>query len=123
MLRGIVCAGFISLALTGVAAAQKYPGTGIPRGPAPPPRPPAVQAPPPAVPAAPAASTGHDAGAERIARGLPLDPAVRDLQNQLPANVPAVERTLGLHPPTGRATDMRGRLPSPREIVDALAPR
>jgi hypothetical protein len=54
---------------------------------------------------------------------LPLDPGVRELRDQLPPNIPAVERALGLRPPRGPATDMRGRIPSPREIADALAPR
>lgn len=61
--------------------------------------------------------------AERMARTLPLDPQTRDLQDQLPANPRDVERRLGLREPRGPATDMRGRTPTPREMVNALTPR
>ena len=61
--------------------------------------------------------------AERLAQSLPLDPTTRELRDQLPPNPPATEARLGLREPQGPAIDMRGRTPTPREIVDALAPR
>jgi hypothetical protein len=137
MPRWIALVCVMSLFGIASAAAQKYPGTPIPVAPAP-----AVKYPSPAAPqypssvapqyppsAAPqptpsaASQPERDAAAEQRAQRLPLDPATRDLRDQLPPNVAGVERTLGLRPAHGPATDLRGRLVSPREIVDALAPR
>jgi hypothetical protein len=148
MLRWIGCGCVVSLALAAPAMAQKYPGNTIPSGPTAPYSAPAPYTAPvpytvptpytapmpsrppyptmpvtPMQPSASIASPGSDVAAERFARSLPLDPAIRELRDQLPPNVPAVERALGLRPPRGSATDLRGRVPSPREIVDALAPR
>jgi len=61
--------------------------------------------------------------AERLAQSLPLDPQTRELRDQMPSDPRGTERRLGLREPRGPATDMRGRTPSPREIIDALAPR
>ena len=135
MLRwtGCACVVALSLAFAAAANAQKYPGATIPAGPQIPYSAPSPYSTPytaparpqmtiPALPAAPAAQEG-DAAAARVAESLPLDPATRDLRDRLPPNVPAVERALGLHPPSGPATDMRGATPSPRDIVNALAPR
>lgn len=61
--------------------------------------------------------------AERLAQTLPLDPQTRELRDQMPPDPLGAERRLGLREPRGPATDLRGRTPSPREIVDALAPR
>lgn len=75
---------------------------------------------------APAFSPPRRAGnpdAERLAQSLPLEPSTRELQDQLPPNPRATEARLGLREPQGPATDMRGRTPTPREIVDALAAR
>ena len=111
----------------GAAFAQKNPGITIPTGPMTPPasaiqRPPAFV--PPNIPNVSASQAeGSDPAAERVARGLPLDPQTRDLRDRLPPDLPAVERALHLRPPVGSATDMRGRTPSAQEIVDALAPR
>ena len=76
----------------------------------------------PPAPRAPAARAGN-ADAERLAQSLPLDPQTRELRDQMPADPHGTERRLGLREPRGPATDLRGRAPSPREIVDALAPR
>lgn len=85
-----------------------------PRGYAPPaPRP---------LPSAAAPRPGNP-DAERLAQALPLDPQTRELRDQLPPDPRGTERRLGLREPRGPATDLRGRTPSPREIVDALAPR
>jgi hypothetical protein len=74
---------------------------------------------------APAATTPsrEDPAAAQVGDALPLPPAVRDLRNQLPPDPRGTARQLGLREPTGRATDMRNRTPTPREIADALAPR
>ena len=66
---------------------------------------------------------GVNPEAERLARTLPLPPETRELRDGVPADRVGTERRLGLREPRGQATDMRGRTPSPREIVDALAPR
>lgn len=84
-------------------------------------RPYAPPAPRPMPPAA--APQGGNPDAERLARTLPLDPQTRELRDQMPADPRGAERRLGLREPRGAATDLRGRTPSPREIVDALAPR
>lgn len=60
--------------------------------------------------------------AERLAQSLPLDPQIRELRDRMPADPQGTERRLGLREPHGPATDLRGRAPSPREIVDALTP-
>jgi len=80
--------------------------------------PPAPQAMPPV-----AAPRAGNPDAERLAQSLPLDPQTRELRDQLPADPRGTERRLGLREPRGPATDLRGRTPNSREIVDALAPR
>lgn len=77
----------------------------------------------PAPRALPPAARAGNPDAERLAQSLPLDPQTRELRDQMPADPRGVERRLGLREPRGPATDLRGRAPSPREIVDALAPR
>ena len=77
--------------------------------------------PPPS--SAPAAPRAGNPDAERLAQSLPLDPQTRELQDQLPSDPRGVARRLGLREPRGQVVDLRGRTPSPREIVDALAPR
>ncbi len=144
MLRwsGYICVLSLGLAVAGDACAQKNPGNTIPTAPvtpyaapvspyaapvspyaAPYTAPARPQVTSPAEPASPPAAQGGDAAAERVARSLPLDPSIRELRDRLPPNIPAVERSLGLRPPRGPATDLRGRTPSSREIVNALAPR
>ena len=130
MPRWIAFVCVMSLCGIASAAAQKYPGTPLPVAPVPSakyPSPAAPQYPSPMAPQPPAASPavqpGRDAAAEQRAQRLPLDPATRELRDQLPPNVAGVERALGLRPASGPATDLRGRIASPREIVDALAPR
>jgi hypothetical protein len=119
-----ICLAIVAAA--GSAVAQKNPGLIIPVAP------PAIQSQPPmanhpyTIPPTATRIVPHtetDQGAKDIAHSLPLDPAIRDLHDQLPPDVPAVERSLGLHPPRGVATDLRGQVPTPRQIVDALAPR
>ncbi len=73
-------------------------------------------------PLPPAARAGNS-DAERLAQTLPLDPQTRELRDQMPADPRGTERQLGLREPHGPATDLRGHTPSPREIVNALAPR
>lgn len=80
----------------------------------------AAYAPPPS--AAPAPRSGNP-DVERLAQALPLDPQTRELRDQLPSDPRGTGQRLGLREPRGPAVDMRGRTPSPREIVDALAPR
>jgi hypothetical protein len=91
---------------------------------APPPYAPAAPAPRSALPPATLPSTGtiggNDAGARQIENRLPLDPATRNLQDQVPPNPGAVERQLGLRQPVGPVTDLRGHAPSPQEIVNGL---
>ena len=70
-----------------------------------------------------AAPRAGNPDAERLAQTLPLDPQTRELRDQMPADPRGTERRLGLRDPRGPAPDLRGRAPSPREIVDALAPR
>lgn len=70
-----------------------------------------------------AGAPGGNPDVERQAQALPLDPATRDLQDQLPADPRRVQRALGLRAARGPVTDLRGHTASPREIVDALAPR
>lgn len=72
-------------------------------------------------PRPPVARAGN-ADAERLAQSLPLDPQTRELRDRMPPDPRGIERRLGLREPHGPATDLRGRAPSPREIVDALAP-
>ena len=85
--------------------------------------PPPAYAPPPPVPSAPSAPRAGNPDAERLAQSLPLDPQTRELRDQLPPDPRGTSRRLGLREPRGPAVDLRGRTPSPREIVDALAPR
>jgi len=73
-------------------------------------------------PLPPAARAGNP-DAERLAQTLPLDPQTRELRDQMPADPRGTERRLGLREPHGPVTDLRGHTPSPREIVNALAPR
>jgi|tagenome__1003787_1003787.scaffolds.fasta_scaffold20468539_2 hypothetical protein len=58
----------------------------------------------------------------KAARELPLDPAVKALNDTLPYNAGAVERRLGLRRTRATGIDMRRRVPTPAEIVDALEP-
>ncbi len=119
----------------GIAApvwAQKNSGPLLPISPpaySPPPytspplaRRPYAQPPLQSMPSAAAPRAGNP-DAERLAQSLPLDPQTRELRDQMPADPGGTERRLGLREPRGPATDLRGRTPSSREIVDALAPR
>lgn len=127
-----IAAGLALLAVPpGAAVAQQKntgpvlptfpPGMSAPPSAAPPPAPAYRPAPPPPASAAP--RTGNP-DAERLAQALPLDPQTRELRDQLPADPRGTGQRLGLREPRGPATDLRGgRTPSPREIVDALAPR
>lgn len=131
-----LCQGLTAmmLLLPVAAWAQKNPGTTIPTSPAPapapapyrpqPPQPAPMAAPQPMPAPTPAPSLGQtNPDAEALSRRLPLPPSTLNLTNQLPADVAGTERRLGLHVPHGPARDMRGRVPSPEEIVAALAPR
>ena len=128
----------LGLAVPHPASAQKNSGSLLPTTPPYSPQPYSSQPyPPPAyapTPYAPRAAAprplppvagpqGGNPDVERLAQSLPLDPQTRELQDQMPADPRGTERRLGLREPRGPATDMRGRTPSPREIVDALAPR
>lgn len=128
-----VSALVLGLAVPAVAWAQKNSGPLLPPDtptyrPAPsyaaPPysAPPYSPAPPRPVPQA-AGPGGTNPDAARLAQTLPLDPQTAGLQNQEPPDPRGVERRLGIREPRGPATDMRGRTPSPRDIVNALAPR
>ena len=88
---------------------------------APSPQAPMAQAPMAQPPSA--GAPGGNPDVERQAQALPLDPATRDLQDQLPADPRRVQRALGLRAARGPVTDLRGHTASPREIVDARAPR
>ena len=130
-----------ALGIAAPAWAQKNSGPLLPASPpayappayappayAPPAYPPPSYAPRPYAPPAPrpAPSPAPQAGnpdAERLVRTLPLDPQTREMRDQMPADPRGAERRLGLREPRGPATDLRGRTPSSREIVDALAPR
>lgn len=79
--------------------------------------------PPPAPQPPPPGPQGGNPDAERLAQTLPLDPQTRELRDQMPPDPRGIERRLGLREPRGPATDLRGRTPTAREIVDALAPR
>ncbi len=125
--------GAVALGLAVPAWAQKNSGPLLPASP-PAYAPPAYAAPPaapsyaprPYSPAPRPPPPGPQAGnpdAERLAQTLPLDPQTRELRDQMPPDPRGTERRLGLREPRGPATDLRGRTPSPREIVDALAPR
>lgn len=130
----------MALGIAAPAWAQKNSGPLLPTSPpayAPPAYAPPAYAPPPpasppfarrpyAVPAPqpmPPAPQAGNPDAERLARTLPLDPQTREMRDQMPADPRGAERRLGLREPRGPATDLRGRTPSSREIVDALAPR
>lgn len=123
---GAVALGLVAFAIV-PAMAQKNSG---PLLSAPPPPaynpPPAYTQPRPAPPpiAAPAPGpTGANRDAARLAESLPLDPQTRGLRDTMPADRRGTEARLGLREPRGQAIDLRGRNPTPREIVDALAPR
>ena len=135
-----VAAFGMALGIAAPAWAQKNSGPLLPTSPpayAPPAYTPPLYAPPPpasppfarrpyAVPAPqpmPPAPQAGNPDAERLARTLPLDPQTREMRDQMPADPRGAERRLGLREPRGPATDLRGRTPSSREIVDALAPR
>lgn len=119
--------GVVALGIAVPAWAQKNSGPLLPTSPPayappsytsrPPYPPPAARPPPPPGPQA------GNPDAERLAQTLPLDPQTRELRDQMPPDPRGAERRLGLREPRGPATDLRGRTPSPREIVDALAPR
>ena len=132
----------VALAIAAPAGAQKNSGPLLPMSPpaysppayspppyAPAPYAPRSYAPPPYAPPAPrplpsaAAPRPGNPDAERLAQSLPLDPQTRELRDQMPADPRGAERRLGLREPRGPATDLRGRTPSTREIIDALAPR
>lgn len=127
---GILCV--VALGLSAPAWAQKNSGPLLPVSPpaytppafappsTPPPRP---YYPSPAPRAAPPGPQAGNPDAERLAQTLPLDPQTRELRDQMPPDPRGTERRLGLREPRGPATDLRGRTPSPQEIVDALAPR
>ena len=127
--------GVVALGIAVPAWAQKNSGPLLPTSPpayAPPAYAPPSYAPPSYAPRpyypppAPRPPPGPQAGnpdAERLAQTLPLDPQTRELRDQMPPDPLGIERRLGLREPRGPATDLRGRTPSPREIVDALAPR
>ena len=116
----------LGLAIPTAAWAQKNSGPLLPLD-TPPSRP--AYVPPAYNPAAPrpvpqaAGPGGNNPDAARLAQTLPLDPQTAGLQNQEPPDPHGVERRLGIREPRGPATDMRGRTPSPRDIVNALAPR
>ncbi len=117
-----------ALGIAAPAWAQKNSGPLLPTSPpayVPRPFTPPAYAPPPYAPrpAPPAAPQAGNPDAERLAQTLPLDPQTRELHDQMPADPRGTERRLGLREPRGPATDLRGRTPTSREIVDALAPR
>lgn len=116
------------LAAVPPAMAQKNSGPLLPLAPAAPVAPAPVRpaAPRPMAPAAvppQPGPAGTNPDAERLSRTLPLDPQTRELRDAVPPDRVGTERRLGLREPRGPATDMRNRTPTPREIVDALAPR
>jgi hypothetical protein len=82
---------------------------------------PAAQQAAPEPPAAAQAGGPADAVA-KAAGELPLDPAVKALNDTMPGNAAAVERRLGLRRTHVPGVDMRQRTPTPAEIVDALEP-
>lgn len=105
------------------AWAQKNTGPVLPTSPAPTYQAPRPAAPPPMAPALAPQAGATNPEAERLAQSLPLDPMTRELRDSLPPDPVGTQRRLGLRAPRGPATDLRGRTPSSREIVDALAPR
>ncbi len=119
--------GVVALGIAVPAWAQKNSGPLLPTSPpayAPPAYAPPSYAPrPPSSTPRPAAPQAGNPDAERLAQTLPLDPQTRELRDQMPPDPRGAERRLGLREPRGPATDLRGRTPSPQEIVDALAPR
>ena len=117
--------GFVLLAVPLQAAmAQKNTGPTLPTfPPGMSPRPPPQAASPPPLATAPMEQRAGNPDVERLAQSLPLDPQTRELRDQLPNDPSGVSRRLGLREPLGQVVDLRGRNPSPREIVDALAPR
>lgn len=137
LLAGVPLGAAVALSVLacGPAAAQKNSGPLLPVGPPPmvtPTRPnippptyaPAVRPPMGQAPGGPmAGAAGGNPDVERQAQALPIDPATRDMQDQVPADPRRVERALGLRPARGPVTDLRGHTATAREIVDALAPR
>jgi len=128
VVAGVLVVG--ALATSPVALAQKNSGPLLPVAPAAPAAPqqvrpvtPRMAPPSTALPGALPGAGGTNQDAERLGRTLPLDPATREIRDGVPPDRIGTERRLGLREPRGPATDMRGRTPSPREIVDALAPR
>lgn len=104
------------LLVGGGALAQKFPGPAAPQ----PVRP---ARPIPSAPFGEPVAPQNNPAVEQQAAALPLDPATREMRDAVPADVPGIERQLGLREPRGPRTDLRGRTPSPQEIADALAPR
>ncbi|MCB4822026.1 hypothetical protein [Roseicella aerolata] len=59
---------------------------------------------------------------DRLARALPIEPWLHDLEDRLPPDPLAVERALGLRRPVGAATDLRDGVPDVERLLHALAP-
>lgn len=124
----LVLAGLLALAAAPALSQDKNTGPLLPTQPAYRP-PPARPAPLPPRGAPVGGQSGGQSGAqsnpqaEQLSQSLPIDPATRDLRDDRPADVAGTERRLGLREPRGPRADLRGRTPSSREIVDALAPR
>ncbi len=127
----------VAMALASPAWAQKNSGPLLPTAPYEVPRPAPRYPPPQSLPsqslppqypppqsyARPAAPPAGNPAVEQLAQTLPLDPATRELRDALPADPRATERRLGLREAQGPVVDLRGRLASTREIIDALRPR
>jgi hypothetical protein len=60
---------------------------------------------------------------DELAADLPLDQGTRDLTDAMPPDPGAIELRLGLRRTRAIGVDMRGRTPSPVELVEALAPK
>jgi hypothetical protein len=58
----------------------------------------------------------------QIARDLPLDSRVRNLRDTMPSDAADIERRLGLRRTRVAGFDLRRKVPSADEIVQALAP-
>ncbi len=80
-----------------------------------------------ALPAGDAAEAARAARAartiHRLARALPIEPWLHDLEDRLPSDPLAVERALGLRRPVGATTDLRDGVPDVKRLLHALAPR
>ena len=118
MKKRLLTASVFALAASAAVAQDKNSGVLLPTQPAARPAP-AVR--PYAAPRPPAGGTNPQA--EQLSQTLRIDPATADLRDNRPADVAGTEGSLGLRPSRGPHTDLRGRTPSSREIVDALAPR